>query len=123
MEKKSPAFWAGQGILMQVADLQTVYMLGEARLQVGGFVIVDNIDLSQLVQHGGNLREHFGCCGFFRGASQFLDRITGSLCIKPVMLSLVYRLTDTLQCRFVMCHFLTSKFFVARRGIEPLLPE
>ena len=80
---------------MQVADLQTVYMLGEARLQVGGFVIVDNIDLSQLVQHGGYLRQHFGGSGFFGCGSQFLDRIPGGLGKILVMLSPVFRLTDT----------------------------
>ena len=98
-------------------------MLCKARLEVGSLVAVNDILFGQFVEHGGNFRKKLGSCGFLRKASEALYRVTGGFGVIFIVLVPGFCLTDTLQCRLVMCHFYNLKFFVARRGIEPLLPE
>ena len=64
--------------------------------KVTGLVLVDDIELGQLVQHGSNLREQ--CLGgtLLRRVAQRLHGITGRLVIKAVVCTLRDRLTDPL---------------------------
>ena len=71
-------------------------MFGKARLQVGSLVVMDDIFLGQLIQHGRNFRQHFGGSSLFRGVPQALNRVTSSLGKIFIMLSLCFRLTDPL---------------------------
>lgn len=71
-------------------------MLGKARLEVGSLIVMNDISLGQLIQHGRNFRQHFGGGGLFRSVPQAFNSVAGGLCEILVMISLRFCLTDPL---------------------------
>ena len=63
-------------------------------LEVTGLVLVDDVVLGQLVQHGGNFRQQGLGSALFRRVAQRLHGIAGCLGIKPVMGTLGDRLAN-----------------------------
>ena len=97
LQKKSQINKVYLTFLCFFAILKFVDVSGKTGLDVSGLVLVDNIGLSQLVQHllytGVQL-----CCLFFVGHStQFANSITHGLGIIVVMLCLFLVLTNSLQ--------------------------
>lgn len=131
---------------------QGSYVLAELALQIGRLVFVDHVFLGQLVDHRDYLGEQLRGFGLVRTQTQFLDGVTGRFVVVTVAQTFFIVGTDTLDGRFVVCHFIEINFvsparglvfsyfaaliggswlckpvsrkaFVARRGIEPLFQE
>jgi len=76
---------------LQLVDLQS-----ELRLQVGSLVLVDNVTLSQLVQHLLNNRVHLHCFFLIGHCTQLANSITHGLGVISVVQRSRLRLTDSL---------------------------
>ena len=74
-----------------------VGMQSQARLEVGSLVAVDDVALSQLVQHRTYLRQELLCSSLVSGSTQYADSIAGGLSIVMVVCLTGSRLADTLQ--------------------------
>lgn len=89
-----------RGGLSQRSDV-----LAELALQIGRFVLVDHVFLGQLVYHRDYLGEQLRSFGFVRTQTQFFDRVTGRFVVVTVAQTFFVVGTDTLDGRFVICHF------------------
>ncbi len=78
--------------------LQAVHMVGQLGLQVGGFVLMDDMALGQFVEHSNHFRIKIRGFLFVSGLSQLLNRITRCLCIITIMQPSLLGLSDSLQC-------------------------
>ena len=77
---------------------ELVHINGDTALQVGCFVLVDDVDLCELVNHSEHLRHgSLGCC-FVGGIADRLDGVAGCTCILFVMHSAFLALAITLVC-------------------------
>ena len=72
-------------------------MNGEAGFKVGGFVLVDDIRLRKLVQHGAHLRKHFCCLLGVGHRAQVANGIPCRLVVVTVASSLLFVRADALQ--------------------------
>ena len=79
-------------------------MLGQARFQVGCFVLVNDVALGKLVKHGTHDRQQH--CGFFGVGrrTKFADSVARCLVLVAVAVALLFVRTDALDGGFVMCH-------------------
>ncbi len=127
-------------------------VFAELALEVGRFVLVDDILFGQLVYHRNHLGEQCGSFCLVRGQTQFFDRIAGRFVVVTIAQTFLFVGTDALDGRFVVCHVYKYCFrfapterdfvcfvppfsetvrprgyipegLVARRGIEPLFQE
>ena len=71
-------------------------MPGEARLQVGGLVGVNDVFLGQLVKHGGHFWELLNSSFLFTRKPQLLDRVAGSPSVIFIMFFPRFGLTNSL---------------------------
>ena len=93
----------------------------QLRFEVGCLVVVDDIALSQFVQHRAYLRQQCGSSCFVGSSTQVANGVAGGLCI-IVVASLTGRgLAYALQRRFVICHLFSMRvsnplsFFMVKR--------
>ena len=83
---------------------QRLYELGQLRLVVSGFVLVDDVLLSQTVQHRRNLLELRLSSRSFGGGAQLLDGRAGRFGLVTVQDALSFVGTDALKGGFMVCH-------------------
>ena len=103
-------------------------VLSKTRLQVSSLVLMNNVDLSQLVQKLLYCRIELCSLLLVSHVAQLANGIAHSLCIVLVMQSLLLVLTDSLYWWFVICHlyvlFLYSLLmFVVPSRVELLFRE
>lgn len=72
-------------------------MLGEAFFQVGRFVVVNDVALGQLIDHGNDLWKLRSSICLIRIASQATDGIAGRFVIVRIVCLTYCRLTDALE--------------------------
>ena len=72
-------------------------MLGQAGLQVGCFVLVDDVSLGKFVKHGAHQRQQGrGLLGVGRRA-KLADSVAGCLVLVAVAIALLFVRTDALE--------------------------
>ena len=74
---------------------QTFDMLCQLRLEVGRLVLVDDVGLSQFVQHFLHCGIHFNCFLLVRHSAKLANSITHCLGVVPVVQGSRLRLTDS----------------------------
>ena len=79
-------------------------MLGQARLQVGCFVLVDDVALGKFVKHGTHQWQHGRCFFGVRGSAELADSVASRLVLVTVAVALFLVGADALEGGFVMCH-------------------
>jgi hypothetical protein len=79
-------------------ELQFVYVEGKFGFQVGSFIGMDDVPFSQLIQHGDNFGQQFGCDAFFRCRTNLFHSVPGCFGIVPVPCSPGSCLSDSLFC-------------------------
>jgi len=93
------------------ARLEGVNVKLESTLQVTGLVLVDDVVLSQLVQHSGYLGKQSLSGRLLGGVAQGLHGIASGLVIQTVVSTLGHSLTDSLLRRLMVCHNRFSFFY------------
>lgn len=74
---------------------QTINVELKARLDVGCFVLVDNVVLGKLVQHLLHLRQKFYSGCLVSSSAEFANSVTHSLSVVSVVQSASRRLTNS----------------------------
>ena len=95
----------------------------EAALEVGRFVLVDDANLCEFVDHGENLGSAFCSSILIGGVAQVADGVPGCLCVILVMEAVTLALTSGTRGGFSVCHYFTFLYLVVGRRIELLLRE
>ena len=81
-----------------------VYKASQFRFEISSFVHVNDMTLSQLVEHRTNLRQSSCRCSFVSSLAQVAHCITCGFCIIMIVCFARSRLANTLQRAFVICH-------------------
>ena len=96
MEIKKPVIKPVPMLSVGMIYLKTAYELRQFRFVIRCFVLVDNVTLSQPVQHRTNFLIKSFCLFFVSSISQFLDEGSGSGCIVAISQPLHLALSDSL---------------------------
>jgi len=86
----------GEGLFLsyEIVALHAIHLQGKTGLQVGSLVLVDDILLGQLVDHGDYFREQFDHLFLVGFGTEFFDGITRGFCIIPVVQPFCFGLPD-----------------------------
>ena len=80
-------------------------------LQVAGLVLVDDVELGNLIQQGGYLREQSLGCALIGRVAQSLHGVAGRLVEQTVVCALRSGLANALLRRLMVCHNLLNVFY------------
>jgi len=78
--------------------LQFIDLLGQLRLEVGGFVLADDVLSGQLVEHGSDTLEVLGSLGLVSLLAQVAHCVAHGLGIVTVAEAASLGLADSLDC-------------------------
>ena len=82
-------------------------MAGQAAFQVGGFVAVDVAAFGQFVDHADDFGQVALGFRLVLQVAQVLDRGARSFFVVTVLQAAFINLTNTLECRTVVCHIMS----------------
>ena len=109
--KKSILFSEDALVLLVVTRLERVYVKLSGALQVTGLVLVDDVELSNLIQQGVYLREQSLSGALVGRVAQSLHGVAGRLVEQTVVCALRSGLANALLRRLMVCHNLINVFY------------
>lgn len=80
---------------------------------------MNDILFGKLINHGGNCLEQFERFDFVSHRLQLLNKSPGGLVLILVSQTLGFVCTDSLKCRFVICHILN----LLNVDLQPFFPK
>lgn len=83
---------------------ELVNVLSELRLEVCSLVGVDDVTLSELIQHLSSLREHSSSFCFVGSLAEIANEVTHGLSVVAVQKVALLSLADSLQGGLMVCH-------------------
>ena len=112
------------GFLSVASLLHSIDLFLELRLQVSGFVLVDDGTLGELVDDGNHLGQSLGSDLLVLKGAEIAQGVAHGLGVITILDSSLFVGTDSFFCRVVMCHnclLYYSFCFVVRAGFEPAI--
>ena len=86
--------------------LHSVDLAHELRLEVRGFVLVDDAALGELVDDGDHLGQTLGGDGLVFESTEITQSVAHGLGVVTVLYSSFFARANSFFCRLVVCHFL-----------------
>jgi len=84
---------------------ELAHMEHDARLDVRSLVLVNDVRLSELIEHLLYFRKKFNCYSFVGSSAELANCVTHSLSVVTIVQATSGGLTNSFHRGFVICHF------------------